>query len=116
MAPTKVRETANSRKGGELSGLPPPARQKPKPPVNTVMQRFSLRKETLPQPLPANPRTSVIISDNINSNSVAQRNMTNMTNEPESSWRLLPLQVEALLRQYLYQVLVEPHTLIKKSP
>ena len=84
-APAKVRETANSRKAGESSGLPPPARRKPKPPVNTVTQRFSLRTETLPQPLPVNPRTSVRISDNINSNSVAQRNILNMTNEPESS-------------------------------
>jgi len=84
-APAKVRETANSRKAGELSGLPPPAGRKPKPPVNAVMQRFLLRTETLPQPLPANPRTSVRISDNINLNSVAQRNILNMTNEPESS-------------------------------
>jgi len=84
-APTKVREIVNSRKAGESSGLPPPARWKPKPPVNTVMQRFLLRMEMLPQPLPVNPRMSVRISDNINLNSVAQKNILNMTNEPESS-------------------------------
>jgi len=55
MAPAKVRETANSRKAGELSGLPPPARWKPKPPVNAVTQRLSLRTEMLPQTLPAIP-------------------------------------------------------------
>jgi hypothetical protein len=87
MAPAKVRETANSRKAGESTGLPPPVIRKPKQTVNTVAQRFSLRTETLPQPLPVNPRTPVRVSDNINPNSVARKNIINMPvqNEPDSS-------------------------------
>ena len=71
MAPVKIRKTANSRTAGDSPGLPDPVRQRPWQPVNTVMQRFSLRTETVSQPLPVILRMSVRAADNINSNSAA---------------------------------------------
>ena len=85
MAPIKIRKTANSRRAGDLPGLPDPVRRRPRQPVNAVMQRFSLRTETVSQPLPIILRTSVRAADNINPNSAAQRNIINMTDEPETS-------------------------------
>ena len=82
-APSKVRDTANSRKAREGPQVPLPPTRRPRQSAEPITQRFPLRTEVPLRPIPVRSTLSARLADTNPSNSAVRR-INNMV-EPQGS-------------------------------